>query len=213
MNWEALGAIGQVFGSVATLAALGYLAVQVNHARNEGRRALTQHRSESVQSLWTLGLDERILAASARADEAFGFTSPNAFNSVLIDRGLSAEEAHLLFGSQLCWWTYRLSIVQQLGELPELERAEFIRATRRVYGQPGIPRLFYETFVKPTVHPDAVRRVEELLAAQWQFGSAVRSARFSTIAAPLQSPTRFRLSSGFRSMILLYGSIPTRAGF
>jgi len=47
MEWDAVGAIGEVLGSVAVLVTLGYLAVQVKHARAETRRALSQGRSEA----------------------------------------------------------------------------------------------------------------------------------------------------------------------
>lgn len=33
MNWDAIGAVGQVLGSVAVFVTLGYLAVQIRHAR------------------------------------------------------------------------------------------------------------------------------------------------------------------------------------
>ena len=31
MNWEALGAIGEIVGAIAVIATLGYLAVQIRH--------------------------------------------------------------------------------------------------------------------------------------------------------------------------------------
>lgn len=38
MNWDQIGAIGQVLGSVAVLVTLGYLAVQVKLSRQDARR-------------------------------------------------------------------------------------------------------------------------------------------------------------------------------
>jgi hypothetical protein len=49
MNWDAIGAIGQVLGSVAVFITLGYLAVQVRHQRQENRRALSQGRAEAAR--------------------------------------------------------------------------------------------------------------------------------------------------------------------
>ena len=33
MNWNAIGAIGQLVGSIAVFVTLGYLSIQVRHAR------------------------------------------------------------------------------------------------------------------------------------------------------------------------------------
>ncbi len=33
MNWEAIGAIGEILGALAVVLTLGYLAVQVRHTR------------------------------------------------------------------------------------------------------------------------------------------------------------------------------------
>lgn len=35
MNWDAIGAVGEVLGAVAVIATLAYLAVQVRHLKSE----------------------------------------------------------------------------------------------------------------------------------------------------------------------------------
>ena len=52
MNWEEVGAIGQVLGSIAVFITLVYLSVQTRHARSESRRALSQGRTEAVTELF-----------------------------------------------------------------------------------------------------------------------------------------------------------------
>ena len=47
MNWEAVGAIGEIIGAIGVIATLGYLAIQV------------RHNSESMLSASELGLSER----------------------------------------------------------------------------------------------------------------------------------------------------------
>jgi hypothetical protein len=47
MNWEEVGAIGQVLGSVAVFVTLGYLAVQVRHAHEEVQRNLGKVRTDT----------------------------------------------------------------------------------------------------------------------------------------------------------------------
>src|SRR5580765_3506821 len=54
MNWDAIGAIGQVLGSIAVLITLVYLSIQTRHARSESRRALSQGRAEAVGTVNSL---------------------------------------------------------------------------------------------------------------------------------------------------------------
>ena len=42
MNWEALGAIGEIVGAVAVIATLGYLAVQIRQNTRSVRAATLQ---------------------------------------------------------------------------------------------------------------------------------------------------------------------------
>ena len=46
MNWNAIGAVGQIMGSLATLATVGYLAVQVHDSETQSRRELAQTRMQ-----------------------------------------------------------------------------------------------------------------------------------------------------------------------
>jgi len=60
MNWDAIGAAGEVLGAIAVFVTLVYLATQIRHAREESRRALSQARSEANRELIALGLEEKI---------------------------------------------------------------------------------------------------------------------------------------------------------
>jgi hypothetical protein len=51
MNWDAIGAIGQLLGSVAVFVTLSYLAIEVRHARSEAKRTLSQRRAEGLATL------------------------------------------------------------------------------------------------------------------------------------------------------------------
>jgi len=48
MNWDAIGAIGQMLGSIAVLVTLIYLGVQLRHVRAETRRSMNQGRAAAV---------------------------------------------------------------------------------------------------------------------------------------------------------------------
>jgi hypothetical protein len=51
MNWEAIGAVGELIGSLAVLVTLVYLARQITHAREDVGRSINQSRAETVRQL------------------------------------------------------------------------------------------------------------------------------------------------------------------
>lgn len=159
---DAIGAIGQMLGSVAVFVTLGYLAVQIKHARSEARRALSQGRCEGLTDLLIAQNDERLNHLTVKAQTALG-DQPFPFVSALMDQaGLTREEATSLFWMQLGVWNYRLSIIPYVDELTPMERASF-EGPVRTYGDQGFYRLFYET-MKASMHPDTVRYIDDLLA-------------------------------------------------
>ena len=163
MNWDAIGAIGQVLGSVAVFVTLAYLALQVRHARRETRRALSQGRSEAHRDLLAQQLAESVFDACLKADVALG-ASHTPFVAQLEQRGLTLDEAHRVSSMNIGWRTYFLQIIPYVDELSPMERTAFENRVRAAYGRPGASRLFYETYLKATAHPDAVRYLENLLA-------------------------------------------------
>jgi len=167
MNWDAIGAIGQVLGSLAVFVTLGYLAVQIRHAQEQAQRALSQSRSETFREFVAFGASERISRILTKAQDALGVPpSPNfaEFTKTMEGIGLAREEAFALAGYQMIGWNYRMQLIPYADELPAIERTAFDVATRAFYGTPGVGRIFYDTFVKPKAHPDGVRYVENLLA-------------------------------------------------
>ena len=61
---QLLGNYGEFIGSIAVLATLIYLTVQVRHSRSDSRAALLQHRSDAVRELWlTIARDKELAAA------------------------------------------------------------------------------------------------------------------------------------------------------
>jgi hypothetical protein len=164
MNWDAIGAVGQVLGSIAVFITLGYLAVQVRHARQEAQRALSQGRAEAHRDLLAQVSDARVLRVQLKADTALG-AQPNPIATAFIEQaGLTREEASLMAVTQTAWWTYRLQIIPYVNELTPMERTAFDNQIRGAYGRPGIAQLYYQTYVRATAHPDAVRYVDNLVA-------------------------------------------------
>jgi hypothetical protein len=162
MNWDAIGAIGQVLGSVAVFITLVYLAIQTRHARSESQRALSQGRAEAFRDLNAQLSDERINRLHVKADAALG-GQPNPFVSALMEKaGFTREEAALMFWIHLQYWNYRVQMIANVDELNPIDRAQFDIGMRRQLGEPGIFRLFYE--IVSASHPDVDRYIDNLLA-------------------------------------------------
>jgi len=169
MNWEEIGAIGQVLGSIAVFVTLVYLSVQVNHARQETRRLINQGRLEGVREMLVTRLSDKTLSdLNSKAHAALG-GEPNEFMRELMNRtSLTVEESWRLFIEQMAWWQYRTQVIPYIQELSPSERLDFETTTRRFYS-PDVSRqpvaaLFYK-YSRPLLNnPEAVSYVDNLLA-------------------------------------------------
>jgi len=163
MNWEEVGAIGQVLGSVAVFITLVYLAVQVRHARQDVRRSINQSRFETIRQFnMTYATDERLNNLRVKSHLLLG-GQEFPFPRELRDRtGMTGEEAGALNWDQQAWWQYRCQMIPYLDELPGDERKMFEFGIRQ-YRDVPLPKLWYETN-KPFLNPVIVRYVDNLLA-------------------------------------------------
>ena len=149
MSWEAVGAIGQAVSALA----LVIVIVQFRHTRSESRRALNHARAEALREQFIQDTDERVLRIALKADAALRVDVRDRvkFVSALIERaGLTLEEAYVKYTRQLSSWTLRQQNIPNVHDLPAAERRNFDRGIQMTYGQPGIGRLFFETYIKPT---------------------------------------------------------------
>jgi hypothetical protein len=93
MNWEAIGAIGEVFGGFAVLATLVYLAVQVRQAKKQIALNGIQERARSaVDLMMPIAVDPSLASIVMKA----GHPPYGEF-------GLDPEEAHR-FGAWCHAW-------------------------------------------------------------------------------------------------------------
>ena len=51
MNWDAIAAISQAFGTIAVIVTLIYIALQVRRSRQQASRSLSQGRNEALREL------------------------------------------------------------------------------------------------------------------------------------------------------------------
>lgn len=164
MDWEEVGAIGQVLGSVAVFLTLGYLAVQVRYARREVQRSISQSRADAVRELLLNRVNnERLTALNSKANAGLSGTPLPFVRAVTSQTGLTEEEAYTLFSEQMAWWNYRSQVIAYIDELPLGEKIQFDEAIRRFFGHP-LAMLWYQS-LKPTLSPDAVQYVDALTGA------------------------------------------------
>jgi len=162
MNWDAIGAVGELLGSLAVFVTLGYLAVQVRHARAEASRALSQGRMESNRALLFMDLDEQNLAARLKAETALEVAPPPIVALLMERASLTQEEAWRVFIAEVARWNYRIHVIAHWDDLPPSEQAIFDGAVR-IRMASELSRLIYENHFKPGAHPDVVRYLERTL--------------------------------------------------
>ena len=169
MNWDAIGAIGQVIGSVAVLVTLVYLAIQVRHAQEQSKRAIDETRHMADQAR-LLGSRDTFLAAAANQSLASALARMTAlsgsplrsFDEYAVGLGLSEVEARQVwaFFSAL-WQNFEVSIVavERLNSGVKAELDDRLRVNFR--GSTGNAKWYELT--KAGLNPDAVRYVDDLL--------------------------------------------------
>lgn len=164
MNWDAVGAVGQVLGSIAVFVTLGYLAVQVKHASSESRRALSQGRGEALRDLWDQSADERMSRLMVKANGTFNRQIAAWVTELMDQAGLTHEDVFSLMGFQAAWWDYRVQMITHITELPAEERTVFDIGIRGQYGTPGFSCFYYNEIMKPLAHPNTVAYIDSVLA-------------------------------------------------
>jgi hypothetical protein len=166
MNWEVVGAIAQVLGSVAVFITLVYLSIQTRHARDATQRSISQARAEAIRQAYAWASEPRMVGIAVKANSALG-RGPSPFMAMLMNEaGLTAEEAGTQYYFELSGWNSRLQAIAAKDAMNSIERHWLDSNLMVVYGgDRGITRMFYE-MMKPNAHPDVVRYIEEVLARQ-----------------------------------------------
>jgi len=137
MDWNAVGAVGEVAGAIAVLVTLVYLATQVRHSSQQTRLALSQARTEANRALISLGLEDKILEAHIKADMAFAPEPLGPMQMLMSKAALSREEATRVFMVFLSYWNYVVQIVPVVEILSEPERQQFDSFIRNRFRSPG----------------------------------------------------------------------------
>ena len=112
MNWEAIGAIGQMLGSVAVLVTLGYVAIQIRYARAEMRRSISQTRAEGGRELlMNFANSEQLCNLYTKVGAASGRTPNPVIEALMAKAGLTQSEAFQLLLDHEAWFQYQAQVI------------------------------------------------------------------------------------------------------
>ncbi len=140
MNWEAIGAIGEILGAAGVILTLGYLAFQIRqnnrHLVHEAQRA----RSQSVRENWASFADNA--EAWVKDQNGETLTAEEAFR-------MNAHWVKALFG-------YQTSFMQ----LPREEIEANLNLFRGVLATGQSLRATWEIY-RDTFNPDFIQYMEE----------------------------------------------------
>jgi hypothetical protein len=165
MNWNAVGAIGQILGSLAVFVTIGFLAVQVHDNKTQMQRSIAESRTErGTQANTTLATNERLVGIHVKFNQALRGDKPLPpfIEAVTRQFGLTQEEAVMLYTDLLIRWQVTAQTIPYADDLPPGDRAQFDRGLRTGTAEPAF--LFWYNLQKPMLNPDAVRYVDNLLA-------------------------------------------------
>ena len=161
MSWDEIGAVGQVLGSVAVFITLGYLALQVRHARDAVRSSVRQARADATRDVLLAMATHSDLAASTLAlDTAMGIELP--FERFAIEAGLTPVQARQVWIIHRATWEMTEASIESMEHQSADQRAAFDQRNRVVYAM-GRNSKWYELNERHP-SPTAVRYVDNLLA-------------------------------------------------
>ena len=100
MNWEAIGALGEIVGALAVVLTLAYLAIQVRHAKEAAADTNRLERSKGVRDM--------MLASAAdsglRENLTKGLQLSDYYNEIASNLNMSSDEAASFDWAMLYWF-------------------------------------------------------------------------------------------------------------
>ena len=164
MNWDAIGAIGQMLGSLAVFVTLAYLSIQTRQTERTLRRSINQNRAEGASQLFMhMFNNERFSNALSTMDKNWPRPPAPIITTMVQRGGVSEPDAYMVHFHFHAWWQYRAQIIADIDELSEASRFGFDAACRIHYAPDTYQGVWYEN-QKGFLNPEAVRYIDNLLA-------------------------------------------------
>ena len=150
MNWEAVGAIGEIVGSIAVIATLVYLATQVRYAKLAASDNSRQNRVQGILDQEHTYLNNPEFRAAW--DKAEGLESLEVAKNIASSLGVTVDEARLVSRGAgnwawLHWAQFRaIKTEEDATELENLVREFYSGLPMRViWEQHPLIRSYFDT--------------------------------------------------------------------
>jgi hypothetical protein len=163
MNWEAIGAIGQVLSA----AALGFVMLQIGQAREQMRRSISDARAQALREMLVNRANHPELRATlVKARRALDRNWKGSLGSrrLVEEAGLTQEESDALVAEQAAWWNNRVQMFPYLDDLSPDERGVFDAGLRSFYGDDPVGRLWIGVLRESGASSDLLRYIDGVLA-------------------------------------------------
>ena len=126
VNWEALGAFGELFGAVLLLGSLVYVGVQIRDTKRQMMASTAQARTESFLELWRVRLDDGFLEAEHKSRN-----DPDALTDIERSKLINFLIMFLTYMQNVHYQrqvgTLEPSLTKTLDTMPLLTRTPFYR--------------------------------------------------------------------------------------
>ena len=159
MNWEAIGAIGEIVGALAVVLTLGYLANQVRHAKEAAADTNRLERSKGVRDMMLASASDSDL----RENLTKGLLLSDYYDEIASKLNMSSNEAASFDWAMLYW--FWLHWGQYASTTKDSDVEELRNVIRGFYSNPGV-RLCWEKspWARPVLEVNFVKFVDEILA-------------------------------------------------
>ena len=163
MNWEAVGAIGQVLGSIAVFVTLGYLTLQIRSAREEVRRTVSRARVDGSRDLYVVTATNPELASALQRLSASSGSAQWGFVHHAAAMGLTEVEARQVNSFLFALWNNFEASIISIENLSAGLKQELDYRIRFNYAGSGHGAKWYH-LSKDGLNPDVVSYVDKVLA-------------------------------------------------
>ena len=162
MNWDAIGAIGEILGASAVFVTLVYLAVQVRHAKEQARLSVQQVRNSTFREIFlSVAQNPQITAVLAKAENTWT-------HDIETEKELF-EKAEFTAEDQIVWanyyravWNYFREVIENRNDFDPAQLKSFERGLILVFEKS--PSTTYFRGMEPINSP-AIQFVKTVLEA------------------------------------------------
>ncbi|MBM89205.1 MAG: hypothetical protein CMQ41_12590 [Gammaproteobacteria bacterium] len=159
MNWEAIGAVGEIVGALAVVITLVYLASQVRHAKETAADTNRLERSKGVRDM----LISSPLNSEFQKTLTKGLNTTDYYSKLGSQLNLSAERA-ATFDWAMAYWFW-LHWGQYASTTKESDIEELRHLISQFYGHPNLKYCWANgPWGRPMLEENFVKFVDEILA-------------------------------------------------